>query len=211
MANQQSWHDDERKITFIVCARGGSADNGPPAAALSGADTVPAAAAAMAVPLQAHACSGCASGTPPADLTRNMAGDVNAFLSEIISDPQDDEGEGQPTGELSAELEVMIADASHRRRGLAEEALLLLIHFLLERMPAVSEFVAKVSDGNEPSLRLFTDRLGFHTRRRLDVFEQTELVMDVTEARRRAAAAWRETDALEMEAPMARNPVNYEN
>jgi RimJ/RimL family protein N-acetyltransferase len=189
MANQQSWHEDERKVTFIICARGG--DGSPEAGATCDAGTTTTPQDAPTPP-----------DTPPFDLTLNMVGDVNAFLSEIISDPQGDEDEGEPTGRLSAEMEVMIADASQRRRGMAEEALLLLIHFLLDRVPAVRELVAKVSDGNEASLRLFTHRLGFHTRRRLDVFSQTELAMDAADARRRAEDAWRESGAREMEAPV---------
>ena len=151
-------------------------------------------------------------------LSRNMAGDVNAFFSEV-SDDEEDGRESMETATASltrhqatqpppptqwqAEVEVMIAQAtekrrqkkrppaqcvplspilgtldsvqrlehspyssqsdtqpSYRRRGLASEAVRLLMAHVVETVPNVSRFVAKISDTNEPSIRLFKS-LGF--------------------------------------------------
>jgi len=133
-----------------------------------------------------------------------MVGDVNAFFSEIIADPINDDDEGQPTGEFSAELEVMIAERSHRRKGLAREALLLLVYFILKRVQLpIREFVAKISDGNDASMRLFTMKLGFKTRRRLEIFSQTELVLDANTARELATRAWDEVQGYEFHLNLA--------
>ena len=82
-ANQRSWCEDPRKVTFIVCDASNSNGN----------------------------------------VTSGMCGDVNAFLYD--ADTDDDAEAATPPQRLSAELEVMIADASKRRCGLAREALLL--------------------------------------------------------------------------------------
>ena len=49
---------------------------------------------------------------------------------------------------------------SYRRRGLAGEAVRLLMAHVVETVPNVSRFVAKISDTNEPSMCLFKS-LGF--------------------------------------------------
>jgi len=187
MANQRSWHEDEHKLTFIVCARADAANGAADAGAAASGSEGGCAGASLSRADEAE--------SPPADLTVGMAGDVNAFLSEVIAEPINDDVEGQPTGELSAELEVMVADPLQRRRGLGAESLLLIIHFLLQHMPSVSEFVAKISDDNEPSLRLFQEKLGFRLRRHLAVFSQTELVLTAAEARGLAERAWHDYGA----------------
>ena len=185
IANQRSWYEDERKITFIVCAC--------PARSEASLE------ATCEDPQSSRFDRGSAN-----DLTLNMVGDVNAFFSEIIADPINDDDEGQPTGEFSAELEVMIAERSHRRKGLAREALLLLVYFILKRVQLpIREFVAKISDGNDASMRLFTMKLGFKTRRRLEIFSQTELVLDANTARELATRAWDEVQGYEFHLNLA--------
>lgn len=72
------------------------------------------------------------------------------------------------------ELEVMVAEPSWRRQGLAREAVQLLVAYVLRAVPNVALFVAKISDDNEASLRLFRS-LGFGVHRQLSFFAQTEL------------------------------------
>lgn len=120
----------------------------------------------------------------PQNLTDHMCGDVNAFFSEIHPDydENDEAGEIEATS-LSAELEVMIADPKYRRRGIAREAIQMLMHYILSNIQDVAEFVVKVGDTNEPSLRLFKE-LGFAVRKELKVFEQIELWMPLDDARK---------------------------
>jgi hypothetical protein len=75
-----------------------------------------------------------------------MAGDTNLFFND-----SDDR--------YCAEIEVMIAEPGLRRGGLAFEALCLIIGYACEHLD-VNKFVAKISEHNSPSLRLF-EKLGF--------------------------------------------------
>ena len=153
-SNQQSWRDDPKKVTFIVCALdGGGLDD---------------------------------------DVTAGMCGDVNAFLLE--EDAGEEEG---GSSQLCAELEVMIADPSRRRMGLAREALLLFLHWLQAHVPKLTSLVVKITDDNVPSIRLF-EAIGFAVHRHLAVFEQTELRMDIGAARVTCARHWEEVGAREM-------------
>ena len=154
-ANQRSWCEDPRKVTFIVCDASNS--NG--------------------------------------SVTSGMCGDVNAFLYD--ADTDDDEEAATPPQRLSAELEVMIADASKRRCGLAREALLLLIHWLLEHVENIDYLVAKITDENKASLKLF-ESLGFTIHKHLAVFGQTELRMGVHAARAKSEVHWHEVGAREL-------------
>lgn len=69
--------------------------------------------------------------------TTPMVGDVNIFLLD-----DDDEGENV------AEVEVMIAEAKSRRKGLATEAVMIMMYYARMTL-GVSTFVAKIVDTNE--------------------------------------------------------------
>lgn len=86
-----------------------------------------------------------------------VVGDVNLFLL------QDDDSD-------AAEVEVMIADTSCRRLGLATEAVQLMMTFGKERL-GYDTFIAKISTSNVASLGLFR-RLGFEIFRYVDVFSE---------------------------------------
>ncbi len=132
-----------------------------------------------------------------------MCGDVNAFFSELeaaddtpvrlnayglpVVDDEPPPPRDRATASLQAELEVMVAEPASRRRGIARESLLMLMRWVLENVPGVSEFVVKVTNENVASLQLFKG-LGFRVRRVLNVFEQTELRMSVADARERVAS-----------------------
>lgn len=115
--NQQSWREDEKKLTFIVLD-------------------------------QRRDCA--------------MAGDVNLYMNE---------------GDEGAEIEVMIAEVESRRRGLARDALTLMMAYANEKLE-VERFVAKILMDNTPSLRLF-DKLGFQLVRNVPAFGETHLALDV--------------------------------
>jgi RimJ/RimL family protein N-acetyltransferase len=90
-----------------------------------------------------------------------MAGDVNMFFHDF-----DDEG--------VAEINTMIADPSSRRKGLAKEALCLMMKYVMENLKA-TKFVAKISDSNEASLNLFRSFFKFDQTGHSDAFEETTL------------------------------------
>jgi RimJ/RimL family protein N-acetyltransferase len=162
--NQKSWHGDPDKATFIICARDDSE-----------------------------------TADEELQMTRGMCGDVNAFLSPIDDDDDDDDDDNGDHGvasrdiaaaaSISAEIEIMIADASRRRGGLAREAILLFFHFLVEHVPQLGRLVVKITDDNLASFRLF-ESLGFVVHKKLAVFEQTELWLDVAAAREMARVHW---------------------
>ncbi|EFJ51959.1 hypothetical protein VOLCADRAFT_56363 [Volvox carteri f. nagariensis] len=83
-----------------------------------------------------------------------MAGDVNLFLTL-------GEEEG---GRQAAEVEVMIAEEASRGKGLAKEALRLLMAYASREL-GVKRYVAKIHEVNHPSQRLF-EGLGFMEFRR---------------------------------------------
>ena len=159
-ANQKSWHEDECKLTFIVCA--------------------------------------VAPGLPVDDLTLGMVGDVNAFFTpwDAESDQPAEEA-GAAEAPLLAEVEIMVADASQRRRGLGRQALLLFLQYVAE-LPRVSGLCAKIGEDNAPSLRLF-DALGFVEHKRMAVFQQVELRLPLSaDARARLREAWAALGAQEL-------------
>lgn len=92
-----------------------------------------------------------------------LAGDVNVFSRE--------------NGE--AELGVMVAERSCRRKGLAAAGLRLAMSRAREELGVV-RFVAQVASGNEASLALFERRLGF--RREAEVPEFGEVLLALGEA-----------------------------
>lgn len=70
-----------------------------------------------------------------------MAGDVNLFMHDR-DDP------------FNAEIEIMIAEPRYRRKGFAEEALLLMMKIGIAEL-SIHRFFAKISEDNQPSLSLF--------------------------------------------------------
>ncbi|EED85754.1 predicted protein [Postia placenta Mad-698-R] len=98
-----------------------------------------------------------------------MVGDVNLFLKES---PEDEYFE--------AEAEIMIAEPTYRRHGLARAALeLLLSYAAAPDAPAplpvpCTRFVARIGAENAPSIALF-EKLGFVVTKRVEVFGEVEM------------------------------------
>ncbi|KAI5981951.1 GNAT domain-containing protein [Pisolithus albus] len=112
-----------------------------------------------------------------------MVGDVNLFLK------------GHPSDEdFEAEVEIMIAESDYRRRGIALEALRLLLSYatgspstfmcppLLQSVPPPPKplpippqsLVVRVSQDNRPSISLF-EKLQFSVVRLVRVFDEVEM------------------------------------
>ncbi|KAK7038246.1 N-acetyltransferase 9 [Favolaschia claudopus] len=160
---QRKWQLDDDKLTFIVCARQDS-------------DML---------------ASGRLSAQDPRVSSLPMIGDVNIFLhgSQDNADGEEDE--------FYAEAEVMIAEREYRRKGLASEALRLILGYAtasdvegcfvcdnpsllrdtLQGSPlpiAPTALLVRISESNEPSIRLF-HQLGFHITKRVEVFGEVEM------------------------------------
>jgi len=93
-----------------------------------------------------------------------MAGDVNLFFNDD-EDPS------------CAEIEVMIAEANLRRRGLAREALTLLMRYAMTTL-GTTKFVAKIGEVNEPSLKLF-EAIGYERVAFVEAFNEHTLTLDL--------------------------------
>ncbi|KAG2499865.1 hypothetical protein HYH03_002156 [Edaphochlamys debaryana] len=99
-----------------------------------------------------------------------MAGDVNLFFTL-------DEEEG---GRQAAEIEVMVAEKASRGKGIAKEALRLLMAYAHKEL-GVKRFVAKIHEVNEPSRKLF-EGLGYVEFKRVPVFGEVHYELQTEKA-----------------------------
>lgn len=90
-----------------------------------------------------------------------MVGDVNLFLNDGMS-------------RTTAEIEIMIAEVKSRNKGLATESLQLMMAYAVIHL-GIDKFVAKIGCENIPSIRLFTQKLGFFEVDRSHVFNEVTL------------------------------------
>jgi RimJ/RimL family protein N-acetyltransferase len=93
-----------------------------------------------------------------------MAGDVNFFLND-------------PDDSSVAEIEIMVAEASSRRKGLASEALRLFMAYGMKHL-GLTKFRAKIGEANAASLALFS-KLGYQEVSRSSVFKEVTLELPV--------------------------------
>lgn len=82
------------------------------------------------------------------------------------------------------ELEVMIAEAQYRRRGLGEEAIRLVMEFSATQL-GVERFVVKILQSNTASVELFEKKLGFRLVEYVECFDEVVLFKDTSEAQER--------------------------
>jgi RimJ/RimL family protein N-acetyltransferase len=107
-----------------------------------------------------------------------MCGDVNLFLLGSEAAHEDyftDSAAPLP----AAEVMVMIAEPCYRRRGYASEAVRALMLFGQRRL-GLRRFVAKIDEGNAPSLALFA-ALGFKEAKRVSVFKEVHLALQLSD------------------------------
>lgn len=165
LENQKSWRDDNAKCTFLVLARDRCLDiNGRCGcnALQVGSDEMPIVDSGF--------------------VARNinaMVGDVNLFLSE-----EDDDEEIDPFAPPStissaakqqqAEVDIMIADAAYRGKGLGREATILMMLYGAKNL-GLRRFFCKINQDNHASRSLFENKLGFVEKEYVAVFKQYEL------------------------------------
>ncbi|KAG8692384.1 hypothetical protein FRC09_011226 [Ceratobasidium sp. 395] len=99
-----------------------------------------------------------------------MVGDVNLFLK----DTETEDG----AVKREAEVEVMIAEKEHRRKGLAQETLGLFLNYATQEQSGLAlspyQLVVRISSSNVPSRTLF-ERLGFVVSKEVAVFDEVEM------------------------------------
>lgn len=123
-----------------------------------------------------------------------MVGDVNLFIYPDDEDPEEvaEEQAGNGRTRVFGEVDVMLAESSHRRRGHGKAAVQTLLRFLQRNLRAIlAEYVsstnqggevelvrlvAKIKDSNEPSKTLFTG-LGFMPKGDVNYFGEVEMVL----------------------------------
>ena len=93
------------------------------------------------------------------ELVEFLIGDVNLFFNDYNSDK-------------SCEIEVMIANPNHRRKGLAKESLFLLMNFAVENLQ-VERFYCKINEDNIASINLFK-KIGYKQINYVPAFKEYE-------------------------------------
>ncbi|KAF9496984.1 hypothetical protein BDN71DRAFT_654638 [Pleurotus eryngii] len=172
---QEKWQIDEDKLTFIILA-----PNHPHATAEND-----------------DARLNLIGRSDPKLESMAMIGDVNLFLKGSRRDNRED---GDVEDDFEAEVEIMIAEPDWRRKGLAIEALQLMLGYATTGSPSgafppllepktqdtshrLSEsplpvsprsLVTRISESNTPSIKLF-QKLGFVITRRVEVFREVEM------------------------------------
>ena len=104
-----------------------------------------------------------------------LVGDVNLFLS------RHDGGEESSTAEdvLQGECEIMVAERSARRKGVAREAMVLMLAYAVPRL-GLRRVMAKVGLGNAASLAMFAaEPLALAEESRDDYFNEATLARAV--------------------------------
>lgn len=85
---------------------------------------------------------------------------------------------------ITGECELMIAEKDFRGQGRGKEALLLMLHYGVDKLN-VDRFVAKIGADNSVSQNLF-NRIGFRTTKFNEVFEEVTMKADSREEMLRA-------------------------
>lgn len=101
----------------------------------------------------------------------SMVGDVNIYLL-----PDND---GDSEGKLCAEIEIMIAEAWARGKGLGKEAAQIMMKFGYE-MLNIEIFQAKIKLTNIPSQKLFTNAFSFEEISRSSIFNEITFQSNLT-------------------------------
>lgn len=126
-----------------------------------------------------------------------MVGDINLFLYPDDGDEDDDDNKrGETLGQnVFGEVDIMIAEKSHRGRGLGRAALTAFLAFVRRNLPSLlaeyaaaasasaapptvrlTKLVAKINEANAPSRALFAS-LGFADAAAVNYFGEVEMAM----------------------------------
>jgi RimJ/RimL family protein N-acetyltransferase len=108
--------------------------------------------------------------------TEPLCGDINAFFSEFYAEDWTHEDvEPSNPDSLVGEINLMIAEKQSRRKGIAREALEIFSKYILENIPSIKLFVAKIQIGNDASVKLF-ESVGYVEFKRVECFNEIHYI-----------------------------------
>ncbi|KAJ2741632.1 hypothetical protein GGI20_005050 [Coemansia sp. BCRC 34301] len=105
-----------------------------------------------------------------------MIGDVNFYLNNVHNPHE-------------AELEVMIAEDGHSGKGIATEALRLMMHYAVNDV-GVTDLVVRIKETNAASIHIFERKFGFTETERSKAFQEVTLRRVVTDKLRAEMRRW---------------------
>jgi RimJ/RimL family protein N-acetyltransferase len=185
---QASWRDDDKKCTFIVMDREKVNERSIESAKVTAGGTV----------VDADLCNPKATALSVArsefvlETLSAMVGDVNLFFSnwhdDDVENDDDNEKDGRtasttpfvgnlarPRGSrLQAEIDIMVAVATSRGKGIGREAVVLMMQYARENIPGLRRFFCKINADNVASRTLFEQKLGFRQCDYAECFQQYE-------------------------------------
>ncbi|KAK4164901.1 GNAT domain-containing protein [Cladorrhinum sp. PSN259] len=166
--NQTSWRASHDKLTFIIC-QPLSLSSDSPGSSNSDSNIIKAGA---------H------------DSPSTMIGDINLFL--YPDEEEEEESPGVPKF-CVGEVDIMIAGAQHRGKGLGREVVKVFLKYICEHQeeimreyagdkdivppPKLKALMAKINQANEKSLALFGGVLGFKQEGEANYFGEVTLVL----------------------------------
>lgn len=133
-----------------------------------------------------HCCLECEINAAVNDLGADVAvGDVNLFLHEYLQDEAESDSDVEQIDTNAcvaledindhepcvAEIEIMIAEQSARRKGYGSVAIKLITQYAIEWL-SITRFIAKINDDNAPSIAMFTNSLHYTLFAKVECFEE---------------------------------------
>jgi RimJ/RimL family protein N-acetyltransferase len=115
------------------------------------------------------------------DASSPLCGDINCFFSDYYEDDWNlaiDPSTDQPPSGKVGELNLMIAEKSSRRRGIAREAISLFTEYMKGNMGDLKLLVAKIKLDNLASIRFFAS-IGFQEFKRVECFNEVHFIKDI--------------------------------
>ena len=179
---QAAWINDKEKCTFIVFEK----------------DSITSDSDTTASEQESGSTNTNTNSNTSSDTSNNinvnlngMVGDTNLFL---MDDERGDEYDLQDIeftsqGKImndnnihlykrhTAEIMVMIGENKSRRKGYALDAVLGMMEYGRKYLN-ITRFIAKISDENEASIKMFRDKLQFIERKKLSFFKETHFVYE---------------------------------
>uniref|UniRef100_A0A7S1B5Y4 N-acetyltransferase domain-containing protein n=1 Tax=Corethron hystrix TaxID=216773 RepID=A0A7S1B5Y4_9STRA len=119
----------------------------------------------------------------------DLVGDVNLFLNATLPEEY---LSGNKQDNATAEVSVMVAVPSARRRGVACEAVQIFLDWAANHL-SIETFVVRIGKSNTASLALFEEKLGFRRVCECRVFKEVTSVLEY-----KTDKDWREAQVIKV-------------